>query len=137
MQRSDGREFNMTRLRYFRACRLAGWPMMAFVTLLLLSGCRWAAIGGSSGALIGGAMGGKRGAMIGGGTGLLAGAAADALIHRKHSRASLSACDSLLTHEERRACNQGQTRAEEQNWRDRVYKAERYGYKLHRRRYNY
>ena len=121
---------NMARFKEFKT-------IMALAAMLFLSGCHLAAIGGASGALIGGAVADKRGAMIGGGAGLLAGAAAEALFHTEHPQASYSACDSFSTLEERLSCQRGRAQAEEQNWRDRVYRAERYGYDLQRNRYRY
>jgi len=43
-------------------------------------------------------------------------------------------CGLYRTGEEFRACERGRIRAEERNHRDRLYRAERSGYDLHRRR---
>ncbi len=43
-------------------------------------------------------------------------------------------CERFSTLEEKRSCERGRSQAEEENRRDRVYQAERYGYDLHRNR---
>lgn len=108
------------------------WHIAAFVWLLLLSGCHLVAIGGTSGALIGGAVAGKQGAMIGGGAGLVAGAITDVLLSGI-SGAHYSTCGSFETLEEQRACERGQIRAQDDNLRGEVSRAESYGYDLQRR----
>lgn len=130
----------MRRLNRFR-CSAHGrekcqifWPGLA-AALLLLNGCHLAAIGGTSGALIGGAVANRPGAMIGGGAGLLAGAVADVVLYPMHRETSRSECDSYKSPEEQRACEKGHVQAEKENRSDRVYRAERHGYEVQKGRY--
>lgn len=109
------------------------WHIAAFIGLLLSSGCHLVAVGGTAGALIGGALADKPGAMIGGGAGLLGGATADVLLHMSYPGSHHSTCESFATTEERRACERGQIRAQDENLREGVSQAERYGYDLQRR----
>ncbi len=108
------------------------WRIVAFSGLLLLTGCHLVAVSGTAGALIGGALADKPGAMIGGGAGLLAGAVADVLLSGI-SGAHYSTCGSFETLEKQRACERGQMRAQDENLREEVTRAERYGYDLQRR----
>jgi hypothetical protein len=124
------------------------WCLICVV--FLTAGCNLATVGALSGGSIGYALGRERGAMLGAGGGLLAGAIADTLLRRgepvqqseasplpRQTRIFRSACESFSTEEEYRACQRGQARAEEQNRRERLYDAERYGYEIQRGRYRY
>ena len=47
------------------------------------------------------------------------------------------ACESFVTFEEKRACEKGRAQAVEENGRERLYRAERYGYDVYRDRTGY
>lgn len=114
---------NMTRSKEFNT-------MMALAALFFLSGCHLIGVGAASGALTGGAVAGRPGAMIGGGSGLLVGAVAEALMYSEHPK--YSPCHSFRSLDERQACEEGRAETEGQNGRDRIQKAERYGYETYR-----
>ncbi|KKU04705.1 MAG: hypothetical protein A2668_00480 [Candidatus Doudnabacteria bacterium RIFCSPHIGHO2_01_FULL_48_180] len=124
------------------------------VAMALLPGCFYTALGGGTGALIGGGIGGTRGALLGGGLGTLAGAAVDhhlggsdafrlprdrIIVGGSRRLIYDISCSSLPSDVERdrceRAAQRSAEREQEREIRERLRRAERLGEELGRSRY--